>query len=864
MESRKNFEDQKEKIINTCIGISKLLSSDEHKGFFEKYCFSEYQTLLEKQTDLINKEYKMAFASAQSGGKTSVINAFVLEYPLLPSCMITTTCVPTILRYGKDIKIEISVNSLKENKYCEERKITIHCDDKYISNELFALLSSFFVCSYEALRLDNVAWFAKKPRGTYKSLGIDDVQLSQKDSRHIAMLLASALCTYLGQNEEEENLPEKKRQARELQMKILSKLGLSEEDKNYQVTVYWDSPILKEGIVIYDLPGLDAHNDSLNGYESHENITKRVLENEAQSMFYLMDGRITKEGHEAFSYFLNSEALKSLSSKTQRIIPVINKIDIDFESFPVSREEAKLFLKKNNINVESIHGISARAYSDLVFSKNGIVPIRNTYTASKYLDFFEGGEDEAVINIIKKQIEKQNEKYKSFDFISFFHKLSEKLSLINVTEYMNALYVFLSKVYSVIENKAHIYSSAGKIINETDLALVAFLDEIVSKKSAKLLEEVNKEIEDSLNAVEKKFNFGNVFDSFLKSLKSEMESFRKSQKDLAYSFKSNMWGDIVLSQKNGTKPKEENIKLWNSFKSRIKNVKFSNSFSYITKEFIDLITLIDNESSEIDGEALKKYEMHLTDAISSVDKYVESETSSMNRLISEENEEKYRNELKEIFNKRTLFLHSLSDCLKGYINMCLQEMINNIKFGCSSEALKENLVNKASRAEESLIKELCSMMYKKAEGLETTGFFKTSTDLIQESQLYDFINFSISITPSDEAALKSALNPDILVKIYVQTAIKSKKAALTSPVISLSDKTHMLISSLEESESINKSEFEKTFEIAKSIINYSDDIKEAGICLVDFENSENVLSSLFSKLFDNYISFYNPREECEE
>ena len=141
-----------------------------------------------------------------------------------------------------------------------------------------------------ALALGNVDYFTQKPPHNYSvgksTLTADDLMISGDDPRHVAMLMLTALCAYMENNEKEEVLTQSQLSAREFQREVLKMLGLQPDEKSYIVTVYWDAPLLEKGLVFYDLPGLGADNKEQNGYLSHDTITMNIADREAVAAIY--------------------------------------------------------------------------------------------------------------------------------------------------------------------------------------------------------------------------------------------------------------------------------------------------------------------------------------------------------------------------------------------------------------------------------------------------------------------------------------------------------------------------------------------------------------------------------------------------
>lgn len=83
---------------------NKLLSKLEKIGEPKEKALKSFEELKECLIQLKDFAFDIGFAGGMSSGKSTVINSLI-EYPLMPTCKLTTTCVGTHIFYGEKPKL---------------------------------------------------------------------------------------------------------------------------------------------------------------------------------------------------------------------------------------------------------------------------------------------------------------------------------------------------------------------------------------------------------------------------------------------------------------------------------------------------------------------------------------------------------------------------------------------------------------------------------------------------------------------------------------------------------------------------------------------------------------------------------------
>lgn len=786
--------DMRKNVLYEGAEILKLFNDSSVKAIIDESCGELYAKSIKNFDKLNNLEYNVGIGAVQAAGKSAVINAAVLEYPLLPFCNGSTTCVPTILKYGKEVKIEISVKELKEEKHgkmtkkvIEEKKnLILPCSS--ISKALFDKMLLYFTKCHTVLALDNVGFFTKNHIDEYGStVHPEDLKVSQNDPKHIAMLMTTVLCAYVNQNINEEELDARWIEAQNMQLEILRDLGLSDDDKFYTVTVYWDSPLLKKGLVFYDLPGLGSNNTNNNGYLSHEEITKTTL-NEVQTVIYLFEPNVTLGGTDVITSFLNCDAIHELKSKNERVIAAVNKIDL-VRGVAAERavDDAEAVLNKY-LQSAKVHKISAQAYGDYTFLKKGIIELHNTgYVINEVKPRKLERDPEGCL----EEVEDNYKDYPMTEFLETLDNLAERAIYTNILGFIRSIYELLLNVERYAKNRINTIKILQDKIDDSTKAVISKLQKMTDESSGEVQEIIKKYVDKSLSEVEDEINFNQTFNGFISKMEDEMSSLKSKCTDIRNKLTANWVGDIVISRRDGQQLVQPNYDNWTELKAKVRQAKFDDSFRYITLGFKDIITKIQDKCSGMNTPAKEQYEKILNAVLKDIDSTILSETSKLNELM--ENEGKDEKNIDEV--KKVIF--NIGNQLKNYVSECLEDIKLNLNNSDDITELNTQLTDMALEQQEAIETEIQIMMKEKTDALPSTGVIMKSTGLIEPTTIDNFFVSAFNISDSWIESLKAGLNPENLVATYVFNAKQAKKLALLNPAMNLNGKVEKLSKDLE-------------------------------------------------------------------
>ncbi len=303
-------------VVNGCSRVLMLL---EDNGCLTDYARREQ--LKESVKALRDFHYTIGFAGGQSSGKSTVVNA-MLQYPLMPTCMSATTCIPVELFYSQQIRIVVSDADTKEillDYFCDQA-------DK----KSFEALKNY-ACAISQLPqvIENLQPFVEKFVGDYEN-GIEPDQLDMQydNPKHVAVLLLMLLTVDTKQNLKD--LTDKEKKLIALREETLQLFHISKEAANISVRIQWDCPLLKSGLRILDLPGLGANAEDKklpNGkiLKGHDTITKEAIET-TDTMVVVQNPEMLASVVKTVEHMVSCLKVKEAVVENC-IVPVLNKID---------------------------------------------------------------------------------------------------------------------------------------------------------------------------------------------------------------------------------------------------------------------------------------------------------------------------------------------------------------------------------------------------------------------------------------------------------------------------------------------------------------------------------------------------------
>lgn len=321
IEMASQSDDQSDKlqadVVNGCGRVIVALNSCEELRDYVKT--EEAEKIVKGLQDF---HYTIGFAGGQSSGKSTLVNA-MLQYPLMPTCQLATTNTPVELYYSE--KIRITVFDADTGK-----QILDYPCDKATEGEFQKLKE--YACAVSALPqvIENLQPFVDGYIGSYEN-GISPNQLDMQASnpKHVAVLMLILLTVYVKQNLAD--LKPNQRALIKLRKKTMAFFKIPHNIPNITVRMQWNSPILKSGLRILDLPGLGANAEDrqLGGdkvLKGQDTITKEAIAT-TDTMVVVQDPLLLAKVWEVVKQMVSNLTVKEAVVENC-IVPVLNKFDM--------------------------------------------------------------------------------------------------------------------------------------------------------------------------------------------------------------------------------------------------------------------------------------------------------------------------------------------------------------------------------------------------------------------------------------------------------------------------------------------------------------------------------------------------------
>ena len=323
----------------------------------------------------------VATASEQSGGKSTASNV-ILNYPLLPEAEQATTACATEIRYGDEPSVQIRYYAKPQGaEEFVDGPIFRYNRHHRIDTEIWNALKEFICrCVTDNIIFpETLQYFSKVhiDADNPGDFGVDDIDMSQDDPRHVTLLLLYLFSTYIGQNET--SLSPERKNLCEFREDLMRRLGVK-TNRDFAVRVLWDSEVLKQGFSLVDLPGLASSAGEKimpdgTTRRSHDRISIEYM-NVVDAMFLFFGPEVKGASvSEVLTAFLETERFKQdVVSKDSRVIPVMNKADCA-KAMQTGLKTARDIL--GNLNPEFICPISAIS-GEYQFVRDGLFPVERT------------------------------------------------------------------------------------------------------------------------------------------------------------------------------------------------------------------------------------------------------------------------------------------------------------------------------------------------------------------------------------------------------------------------------------------------------------------------------------------------------
>lgn len=504
--------------------------------------------------------YNIGFAGEQSCGKSTVVNS-LLQYPLMPTCNLTTTCTVVRLIYSDKIRV------IATDDDTGKRIFDVDCTD--ISEKKFNRLKEYVCLAMPVLVIDNINYFTDK--NIYDKdtrLTVDDLDMKRENPREVALLVLILLSVYIGQNDPE--MTGQKKMIIEKRNEIMQYFGIPKETVNYSVLVQWDCDLLKSGLVITDLPGLgaSAEEKEVQGkiLKSHDDITKEAIQ-ESDAMVFLEDDTVKNVGTAALREMLSSSRLKEVVNKGERIIPVLNKADrLNGAQLVTSQQKFVELLmganvKKQTSDIMKYSAIYGEyAYNDIIINRGLFFKgseAKSMWAMGQKMHMTEEMLTENLMSLLKEKYEDSGiEGLKDFFRTTYVEHGKYNKAIAAVCAVRN----LAVQIVAPLDSRAKAYKILGdatqEAVNDITGALKNAAMEPINQNTGDLQERIDQVRSQTQPVVETMLESETFL--YQKAFEKALEDYKKRLLDIVGSFKLTWSGlgskaqiDVVGSQNSG-------------------------------------------------------------------------------------------------------------------------------------------------------------------------------------------------------------------------------------------------------------------------------------------------------------------------
>lgn len=324
-------------------------------------------------------KFSAATASTQSGGKSTASN-MILGYPLLPTAVNTTTACPTEIRYSEQPSIHIRYYGDQSGEFIDGPGFQ---GSHKLKPDLWrGLLEYACLCiSQEIILPETLQYYADKNLARKDDPPVwSDLQMSPDDPRQVVQLLLVLFSTYVGQNHSKPD--QKTARVCGEREKLLKTFGVK-PDKDFCIQVGWNHPALKRGLILIDLPGFGSSASERSTAEgkikrSHDDISLEYLQNADVVFLFFSPEALAGNIPKILETLLKGERMKCVVSKENRIIPILNKVDISGAEaqIPFTTTQIRAILGED-LNPPAVYPIAAIS-GEYRFLEAGLFPVQRT------------------------------------------------------------------------------------------------------------------------------------------------------------------------------------------------------------------------------------------------------------------------------------------------------------------------------------------------------------------------------------------------------------------------------------------------------------------------------------------------------
>ena len=585
-----------------------------------------YEELQERLFQLRDFHFNIGFAGGMSSGKSTVINSLI-EYPLMPTCKLTTTCVGTHMFYGETPRISVIDD--------DTGKQVLNVDCTKLSPNHFQKLKEYACITTHVKIIENLQHFTGHNLFDDKdSFQPDMLNMDRNNPNHVIILMMILLTVYVDQNSMEMNA--KTKAANEKRKEVLDFFNFNSDTVNYTIQLQWNGDFLKSGMTITDLPGLGAYapdKDQGDGkvVKGHDSITTNAIK-KTDAMVFLVDPQVDGTAVPALQAMLSNAQMMEAVNQSDLVIPILNKVDDCKGKAEVEQAVDKFvsILKDTGVdkNNDDVHLYSAW-YGEAKFKD--FSDDRTCFFFRNYEAFREDVLDDAEDDLSEAELHREIMKKSKKKLVAQYRKAG----IDELKRFFRDAYISKSKNRRSQAAVLTVIKLANEMIPQRKLQLEKF--DLLQGLAGSLAEDITKGLKASidepisavLNAIAEvdhsdtntyvRENLADIPELYVSAFRKALDDYKLRNKAVCGKFDLN-WGGL------GDKARIDvlgsfNRGCYNSLCAEMD--KIGVDLKSVNEKYIRILKRVTKENENLYGNALRYLQELKTSIIKSMDDYVD-------------------------------------------------------------------------------------------------------------------------------------------------------------------------------------------------------------------------------------------------